>query len=70
MVVYRLICKLFLATSICIVAISQDPGSRALFGQKVLEPKNAVLSRPRFFTVAIQAMDGDDAVRAIVVVKG
>jgi len=61
MVIQRLACQLFLATSICVVAIGENPGWRDGVNQKIPKPKNTILSRPRVFTVAVQAMDGNNA---------
>jgi len=62
MVVHGLTCQLFHVTSICIVAIGENPRWRNLVNQEIAKPKNAVLGCPRLFTMAVQAMDCDNTV--------
>jgi hypothetical protein len=50
-----------LAVSIRIVSPAENTGVRKVGRKEIAEPVDAVRGRPRFVSVAVQAVDGDDA---------
>ena len=50
-----------LAVSVRIVTPAQDAGVRKVGRKEIAEPVDAVRGRPSFVSMAVQAMNGDDA---------
>jgi hypothetical protein len=54
------------AVGICSIAKAKDPGLWNVVGKKVLEPERlAVGSGPGFLRMAIESMDGNNAIRVV-----
>ena len=61
MIVYELCTCRELAVGVGVVTPRQNSGARNFVWQKIPQPEHIVVCRPSVFSMAIQAVDGDDA---------